>query len=67
VTRRYAHGLHDIATGLGEADHGRASTGHAGVARVEGQLEWFGARAINAQGRLQIREERAGVVDAARL
>jgi hypothetical protein len=67
MTSGNAHCLYDIAACLWEADHGRASTGDAGVARVQSQLEWLGARAINAQGGLKIREKSASLVDAARL
>ena len=45
----------------------RAARRDAGVARVERELERFGARPIGAEDRPQIGEERVGVVDAPRL
>ena len=42
-------------------------TRDAGVARVEGELERFGARPVVTEDRPQVGEERACVVDAPRL
>ena len=44
-----------------------APAGDAGIARVQRELERFGARAVGSEGRLQVGEERARVVDATRL
>jgi hypothetical protein len=67
VARRDADCLDDLAPGTGKADHRGAASGDARVARVERELQWFGARLIGAEHRLEVAEERACVVDGPRL
>jgi hypothetical protein len=57
----------DLATGARETDDRRRTARDAGITRVEGQLERFGAGPVGTEDRPQVGEERACVVDAPRL